>query len=148
MTGKIIFQRFTVGGYPINGYLVADPETHIGVFVDPGGFIEQIAEFIRQQQIQLRHIFFTHGHWDHTEGLSEFMNRYSVQCYSGKGEVAAASHTLYGSEQIDIGKLRFTALDTPGHTPGGISYHHNNCVFTGDALFCGSVGGTSSPSTP
>lgn len=137
-------RRFTVGSYPINGYLVADNQTHIGVFVDPGGFDQSIAVFIRERGINLRHIFFTHGHWDHTDGLADFMKGYSVQCYAGKDEVRAASRIMSGGEQIEVGKLRFAALSTPGHTAAGISYHCHNCLFTGDALFCGSVGGTSS----
>jgi hydroxyacylglutathione hydrolase len=140
----MILRRFTVGSYPINGYLIADPDTRIGAFVDPGGFLDIIAAFIEKRQIQLRHIFFTHGHWDHTEGLGEFMRRYSVQCYAGKNEVAAASHTLHGGEELDLGKLRVRALSTAGHTAGGISYYCNACVFSGDALFCGSIGGTAS----
>jgi glyoxylase-like metal-dependent hydrolase (beta-lactamase superfamily II) len=140
----LIFRRFTVGSYPINGYLVADAETRIGVFVDPGGFQEEIATFIEQNKILLRHVFFTHGHWDHTEGLPEIMERYSVQCYAGRDEVRAASHVLYGGETINIGRIQFTALHTPGHTAGGKSYYCRDRVFTGDALFCGSVGGTSS----
>ena len=141
---NMIFRRFTVGSYPINGYLVADPETHIGVFIDPGGFHEEIAEFITQHRVELRHIFFTHGHVDHTEGLGEFMERYSLQRYAGKDEVAAANFTLHGGEELEVGTLRFKTFSTPGHSPSGISYHCRDRVFTGDALFCGSPGGTAS----
>jgi len=147
MIGRnIIFRRFTVGSYPINGYLLADENSRLGVFIDPGGFSEDIASFIENRQIELRHIFFTHGHWDHTDGLPEFMNRYSLQCYAGKEEVRAASHILFGGERLNVGKLFFQSLLTPGHTPGGISYYcpPAQAVFTGDALFCGSVGGTTS----
>ncbi len=140
----MIFHRFTVGSYPINGYLVADPESRIGVFIDPGGFHDEIAVYIEQNKINLRHIFFTHGHYDHTDGLEEFRHRYSVKEYAGKNEVRSASNVLTGGEEIEIGSLRFKALSTPGHTPGGISYFCQDRVFTGDALFCGSVGGTGS----
>ena len=140
----MIFRRFTVGAYPINGFVVADAETGIGVFIDPGGFSAEIAAYISHHEINLRHIFFTHGHWDHAAGLSEFMGRYSVQSFAGKDEVRAASHTLHGGELLEVGKLHFTTLATPGHTPGGISYYCRDRVFTGDALFCGSVGGTDS----
>jgi glyoxylase-like metal-dependent hydrolase (beta-lactamase superfamily II) len=141
---KCLFQRFTVGSYPINGYLVADPETRIGVFIDPGGFDDSIAETITSLNIELRIIFFTHGHWDHVEGLPEFMRRYSVRCYAGKDEVKAANNTLQGGEILDVGKLHFHTFRTPGHTPGGISYYSSGLemLFPGDALFCGSMGGT------
>ncbi|MCF7957417.1 MAG: MBL fold metallo-hydrolase [Phycisphaerae bacterium] len=140
----MIFRRFTVGGYPINGYLIADSETKIGVFIDPGGFNDEIDAYVSHFKIQLRHIFFTHGHWDHTEGLAEFSKHYAVQCYGGQGEVRAVSNVLHGGEPIMVGPLRFTAISTPGHTPGGMSYYCHDRVFTGDALFCGSVGGTES----
>jgi len=140
----MILRRFTVGGYPINGYLFADEKTRIGAFVDPGGFHEEIAAFIKERGIDLRHLFFTHGHWDHTDGLKDFKKRYSVKCYAGPGEVRAASETLHHGAELEVGHLRCMVLSTPGHTAGGVSFHCRDCVFTGDALFCGSVGGTSS----
>jgi len=141
---KCLFNRFTVGSYPINGYLLADPETRIGVFIDPGGFNESIAEMISSRNIELRIIFFTHGHWDHVEGLPEFMRRYSVRCYAGKNEVKAANNILQGGETLDVGRLRFQAFSTPGHSPSAISYYapELEMLFPGDALFCGSMGGT------
>lgn len=57
MICNLIFRRFTVGSYPINGYLVADPETRVGVFIDPGGFSDEIEAFIRERQILLQYLF-------------------------------------------------------------------------------------------
>ena len=145
-TGKLIWRRFTVGWYPINGYLLADRDTRIGAFIDPGGFAEEIADFIAERGIQLRYLFFTHGHGDHTDGLGEFKNRYSVKCCAGAGEVRAANETLQHGAKLEIGHLGCTALSTPGHTPGGFSFYCEDCLFTGDALFSGSVGGTSGES--
>lgn len=139
-----IFKRFTVGSYPINGYLVADRATKIGVFIDPGGFHEEIGAFIDEHDIILRHLFFTHGHYDHTEGIGEFMERYSLKRHAGKDEVAAANNMLHGGETIEVGKIIFTVLPIPGHTPGHVAYHCRDVVFSGDSLFAGSVGGTSS----
>ncbi len=144
MICNLIFRRFTVGSYPINGYLVADPETRVGVFIDPGGFSDEIEAFIRERQILLQYLFFTHGHWDHTEGMQEFSRRYPVKSYAGEGEVHSANNMLQGSEIIEVGSLQFKALSTPGHTLHGMSYYIPGGVFTGDALFCGSVGGTNS----
>ena len=141
---KAIVRRFTVGGYPINGYLLIDRATLSSAFIDPGGYDDLIGAYIDNNKIQLHHIFFTHGHWDHTDGLDAFRKRYSAKRYAGVGEVRSANTALSGGEIINVGKLQVQALSTPGHTPGGISYYcaDANCVFTGDALFCGSVGGT------
>ncbi len=144
MTTKLIFRRFTVGGYGINGFLVADPETRIGVFIDPGGYSSEIEDFIKENRIELNYLFITHGHWDHTEGLTEFNSRYKAQSYAGHGEVLEAKHQLQGGEIIEVGNIKFEALSIPGHTPNGIAYYSQGCLFTGDALMCGSIGGTNS----
>ncbi len=144
MTTKLIFRRFTVGGYGINGFLVADPETRIGVFIDPGGYSSEIEDFIKENRIELNYLFITHGHWDHTEGLTEFSSRYKVQGYAGRGEVREAEHQLQGGEKIEVGNINFEALSIPGHTPNGIAFYSQDCLFTGDALMCGSIGGTNS----
>lgn len=145
MMTNLILRRFTVGSLKINGYLVADPNTRIGAFIDPGGFSTEIENFIRERHILLNYLFFTHGHWDHTGGLPEFNNRYEVQCYAGQGEIDNINHQLSGGEIIEVGHLRFQTISIPGHTPSGISFYVPGCVFTGDALFCGSVGGTATP---
>ena len=53
----------------------------------------------------------------------------------------------FGARGDVIGELVFTVLDTPGHTPGGISLYYpaENAVFTGDALFFRSIGRTDFP---
>lgn len=141
---KLIFRRFTVGSFGINGFLAADTDTRIGVFIDPGGFTSEIETFIQERQIQLNYLFITHGHWDHTQGLPEFKSRYKLQSYAGQGEAGDVSHQLQGGEIIEVGYLKFKALSIPGHTPNGISFYGQGCVFTGDALMCGSIGGTDS----
>ncbi|HJO55063.1 MAG TPA: MBL fold metallo-hydrolase, partial [Candidatus Scalindua sp.] len=105
MMTNFIFRRFTVGGYGINGFLVADPETRIGAFIDPGGFNTEIDNFIQEQKIQLNSLFFTHGHWDHTEGISDFNSRYKTEIYAGQREVQDAKHQLQGGVMIDVGNL-------------------------------------------
>ena len=144
MINGLILKRFTVGSFSVNGYLVADPVTRVGAFIDPGGFSKEIDAFVREQKNLLQYLFVTHGYWDHTEGLADFTSRYQVQSYAGEGEIHAVSHSLRGGEVIEAGHLRFHALPTPGCTPCDISYSVPGCVFTGDALFCGTVGSAGS----
>jgi len=52
---------------------------------------------------------------------------------------------LRDGDIIQVGKLQFTVLETPGHSPGSISLYGHDVVFTGDALFLGSIGRTDLP---
>ena len=45
-------------------------------------------------------------------------------------------------QQIKVGDLSFAVLHTPGHTPGSVSLLSDDVLFTGDTLFCGSIGRT------
>ncbi|RLB27035.1 MAG: MBL fold metallo-hydrolase, partial [Deltaproteobacteria bacterium] len=38
-----------------------------------------------------------------------------------------------------------SVIHTPGHSPGGVSFHSPGAIFTGDTLFAGSIGRTDFP---
>lgn len=49
---------------------------------------------------------------------------------------------LKDNQKLPLGNFEITAINTPGHAPGSISYHINNLLFTGDELIYRAVGGT------
>jgi glyoxylase-like metal-dependent hydrolase (beta-lactamase superfamily II) len=67
----------------------------------------------------------------------------------GMGEVKAepADYLLSGNQDLSIGEFTFTVLETPGHSPGSISFYFQEAglVASGDALFQGSIGRTDLP---
>ena len=58
-----------------------------------------------------------------------------------------ADRLLEDGEELEIAGVCLKAYLTPGHTPGGGSFYcqEAGCVFTGDTLFCGSVGRSDFP---
>jgi glyoxylase-like metal-dependent hydrolase (beta-lactamase superfamily II) len=55
-----------------------------------------------------------------------------------------ADRLLHNGDMIKVGKIELEVIHTPGHSAGGVSLYikKENVIFTGDTLFCGSVGRT------
>jgi len=52
---------------------------------------------------------------------------------------------LNSESYISDGCLTFRVLHTPGHSMGSVCYICENVIFSGDTLFCGSIGRTDFP---
>lgn len=57
-------------------------------------------------------------------------------------ECESPDYIVHDGDTITLGTLTFTAYETPGHTPGGISLYGEGVVFSGDTLFQYSIGRT------
>jgi glyoxylase-like metal-dependent hydrolase (beta-lactamase superfamily II) len=50
-----------------------------------------------------------------------------------------------GGNTVEVADIAFQVLSVPGHSPDHVAYHAENCLFSGDVLFAGSVGRTDLP---
>ncbi|MEJ2700789.1 MAG: MBL fold metallo-hydrolase [Desulfuromonadales bacterium] len=57
----------------------------------------------------------------------------------------APTRILSGGENLRLGTLTFEVIHVPGHSPGGICLFTEGHLFSGDALFAGSIGRTDLP---
>lgn len=154
-----------VGPIETNCYIAADDEGNAAV-IDPGangpGIIGQLGE----KRLTPKAILLTHGHFDHIGGvkllkqhypdlvvvigekdepmLSDAASSTSVQMYADPADYAglAAGRTVQEGDEITVGTLTFSVIDTPGHTFGGVCYRLGNLLFSGDTLFLEEVGRT------
>lgn len=158
---SLIFNPFRV-----NTYIVwADgPQCLI---IDPGcdkpAELDRLDAFIADNGLVPIRALVTHGHVDHTYGAAHCQEKYGIPIYMNPLDEAALNWTRQDFECLGIhvprpfqftkavdgdiigeGDLACKVLDTPGHSPGGVSFLFENDakVFTGDALFAGCIGRT------
>jgi len=142
----MIFRSFQLNVNESNAFVLACDETREALLVDVGALAPEIEDFLSDNQLSLVKIFITHDHFDHTGGLAQAVGRYGAEVLCGKtGMAGHGTRPVAHGDEVRIGTLAGKVLATPGHTPDSISLVFPGLAFTGDALFAGSVGGTTSP---
>ena len=153
-------KTITVGPFEVNCYLCWDDASHDGVIIDPGFSEDEIIRQVQAADVKPLAVLLTHGHGDHIAALKPIKDYFNVPLYVGRDEVDLLAnpsanvsamigqpivvpepdYLLDDDQIVEIGSLSFRVLHTPGHTPGGVCFHHEDIVLTGDTLFWGSVG--------
>lgn len=141
------FAHFRLNVVEVNSFIYACNETNEAVLVDCGEFDPRIPEFVTRHGLMLSTIFITHDHYDHVQGLHDAAAQFSAKVVAGTESPGGykVDRVIKPGETMRIGTLTGRVVDTSGHTPVGLSLIFPGRVFTGDALFAGSVGGTSNP---
>lgn len=138
---------FPVPGYEemtVNSYSLAPPgQSEEGALIDAGASYESIVR-ARGQPIGSRwKLFLTHTHADHIPNFDE-LSRLASKSYSPADEPYKDAEPVQPGDFFEIGPWQLKAVETPGHSPGGMSYLLKGAatpvVFVGDALFCYSIG--------
>ncbi|HNR30786.1 MAG TPA: MBL fold metallo-hydrolase [Candidatus Hydrogenedentes bacterium] len=142
----MIFGHFLIDVNEANAFVVGCEETRDAALVDVADFDPRIEAFLARHELHLTTVFITHDHYDHTGGLRELLAKYDATVYSGKGHAGGRkTRVARHGDTLRIGDIEGRVVETPGHTEEGISLILPGMVFTGDALFAGSVGGTTNP---
>lgn len=143
-------KQYYLGCLAHASYLIADEQTGIAAVVDPQRDIDQYLKDAQANNWRIEHVFLTHFHADFLAGHIELRNRTHARIYLGaKAQAEYAFTPLHEGDQIEFGQVRLQILETPGHTPEGISIlvydladsvNRPQAVLTGDTLFIGDVG--------
>ncbi|MGB5155597.1 MAG: MBL fold metallo-hydrolase, partial [Candidatus Sulfotelmatobacter sp.] len=141
------FEQFYLGCLAHASYMLASKGE--AVLVDPQRDVEIYLNAAEANHVSIRHIFETHLHADFVSGHTELASRTGAQIYIGAQAGAAFPHVaLKDGFQLQVGQMRITALETPGHTPESMCFVITDeekspapwAVLTGDTLFLGDVG--------
>ena len=141
----MIFRHFLTDNNESNVFIIGCGRTKDAIFIDAGDLNAEISAFIDQQRLHPTKAFITHDHYDHTGGLPQMVSRYGAEVLAAHTPCGGCPATpLKHGDTVQVGDLTGTVLATPGHTPSSLCLALAGMVFTGDALFAGSVGGTAS----
>lgn len=157
---------FVTGPLQVNTYVFGDGG-HC-VVVDPSGLTRDLQAAIDNLDGEDVAIWLTHGHGDHigaVNTLRAHRPNCSLHCPAADavmltdaianlsglmGQPILADtpdHLISDGDVLTVGRTQWLAMDTSGHTPGGLSYYCESAaiVLTGDALFAGGIGRTDIP---
>lgn len=143
----MIFGHFRLNPIEVNAFIFACPDTKEAVLVDVGEWDPRLPQFVEDMGLTLSTIFITHDHGDHVDGLPEAAKHFGATVISGTERPGGykVDRVVGHGDEISVGKMTAKTVDTSGHTPVALSLIFPGTVFSGDALFAGSVGGTKSP---
>ena len=164
----ITIKTFEVNYFSENTYLLYD-DTREAVLIDCGCSRREeelmLSNFITENNLTLKHYLCTHLHLDHIFGNEFIYNTYGLRPEAHKADVEGLPSAerqaeafglqfplkeitvekyIAGGETIRFGESELTALSVPGHSPGSLAFYSEKSgyVFSGDALFAGSIGRT------
>ena len=169
----IHIEYFTFNAFQERCSVVWDEAGNCAI-VDPGFYTEgerdRLYNFIDKNNLCVKAILLTHGHFDHIFGTAEAAAHFQVPVYMHPADeviikeanpmlcnafglavpadfssaCGAQLRAIQEGDVIEVGTLKFEVIETPGHTPGGVCYleRNENILFSGDTLFAGSIGRT------
>ena len=126
-------------------YILMDSDTHEAVIIDPVDTkLNGLINFVNEKKLNIRYVLETHAHADHITSAGNLCKMTGAiaatpaHCNITNAEIQLEDHQelVFGKNQV------ITAIHTPGHTAGSMSFIWNNAVFTGDTLLINGCGRT------
>lgn len=146
----MIIQRFYLECLSHASYLVADEETKVAAVIDPQRDIDIYLQDAQERGVEIKYVILTHFHADFVAGHIELRDRVGAEIVLGaKAQAEFAHRKLADGDAVEFGNVRLEGLETPGHTPEGltilaydksVSTEAPYAAFTGDTIFIGDVG--------
>lgn len=158
----MIIKTYVAGPFDANNYLVIDKDSKEAVLIDCSDVKQEIIDEVKNNNLNLKYILITHGHFDHVLGINGMKNALNAEVVVPSEDLILIENInehsrFFGQEVIDIpthdktydegielrlGKHEIEVIKTPGHTEGGVSLLIGRNLFSGDTLFKDTFGRT------
>ena len=162
--GELKVGKMVLGMVETNCYFVYDSDTKKCVVIDPAK--NGLYEKLKDNGLEVCAVLLTHGHFDHIMGVHEITKLSGAKVYAlaeeaglcGDADLNASAQIrrpytvevdekLADGQEISVEGMGFKVYATPGHTIGSCCYYveSQKWLFSGDTLFCGSIGRSDLP---
>ena len=154
---------FPLGPLQVNTYLIYDVDTKEGILIDPGHYLDEIYNFVKENNIDIKYIINTHEHTDHIAFNKEAKKLFSKAklCmhplaaheapkwidsdfgnFLNAQEFVPPDNLLNDGEEVTLGNHLFKVIYTPGHSLGSICLFDKTAdlIIVGDLIFRDSIG--------
>lgn len=145
------------GAFATNTYVLEIDDSII--LIDPACKKEKLEPYLKGKKLLA--VLLTHGHFDHIKACDGLYKEYKMPIYLNTLDIELTKDNTQGQSfgldsvptisspvtnlkegTMNIGPFSFEVIYTPGHTEGSVCFRFEECIFTGDTLFRGSVGRT------
>ena len=153
-------ERFQVGPLDNNLYLLTSGEGGDAIVVDPSLESADVLRTIERRGLVVRRILLTHAHIDHILMVKAFHDATGAPVWLHEGDRLLYEHGpdqassmglpwlgsvpidrwMEDGEEVGLPGLEATAIHTPGHSPGSMTFVTAEGIISGDVLFRESVG--------
>jgi glyoxylase-like metal-dependent hydrolase (beta-lactamase superfamily II) len=146
--------KIAVGPMSNNAYLLRCTQTDEGLLIDAANEADRLRELVSFEGPPVSAILTTHRHPDHWQALAETVDYAGAAVYAGAADAdelpVAVDERLKHGDEITVGDLSLSIIGLRGHTPGSVAVLYRDPegiphLFTGDSLFPGGVGKTTTP---
>jgi hydroxyacylglutathione hydrolase len=147
----MLLRQFVIDGLGHLSTLIADESAGLAAVIDPRRDVDIYLDAARAADVRISHVVETHLHNDYVSGGRDLAALTGASHVIGAGAELAYDHRpARHGETFNVGGLRFTVLETPGHTPEHVAYAVADTtragepllMFTGGSLLVGAVGRT------
>jgi glyoxylase-like metal-dependent hydrolase (beta-lactamase superfamily II) len=168
VANELMVRGIVVGVFQENCWVVGSRRTGEAICIDPGDQPEEILALARDMGVRIKYIANSHAHIDHILGVAGIHSATGAKFLLHEGDLHLLRNGFKSSAQrfgldvsqgppdpdlfvkdgdiVEVDGLRLRCIETPGHTPGSVSYYADEgMLFSGDTLFRGSIGRTDLP---
>jgi len=140
-------EKLELGPFGTNAYIVTCRGTRDSVLIDAPAEANIIIDKLKNTTP--KYILLTHNHLDHIGALAQLRAELKVPLAahaSDTGNLTLPPEILLNDgDMISLGRLKLNVFHTPGHTPGSLCFRVGRYLISGDTIFPGGSGKTSSP---